>query len=293
MPIHVITGPTIKFPHAHTFLIESDGKLLLADPGCGKDTLFTWLKQHNLDLAQIDTLLISHPHSDHVSISKELVEKSPRLHVMAHKDAVPLIEDWEEFKIAFGDFSPSEWELWEKHVRKLTGFQNFGPVNETLVDGQKITVGDLTVEVLHTPGHAQGHLSLFCPELSTLLPFDIDLTSFPWYGAKTSDLNDFVSSTKRLQGLEVEKVITSHHKLLTGVESSKSFESYLNKIKQRGERVKALILEGLTFDEVVARAPIYGTAFQGGLPSMIHRFEQVMVRMHLERLGLLSEVFAT
>ncbi|MFQ5976604.1 MAG: MBL fold metallo-hydrolase [Candidatus Heimdallarchaeota archaeon] len=292
MPIHVITGPTLKFPHSQTFIIESNGELLLADPGCGRDTLFSWLNQHRLDLAQIDTLLISHPHSDHISISKELVEKSPRLHVMAHKDAVPLIEDWEQFKIAFGDFSLAEWELWEKYVRKLTGFQNFEPVNETLVEGQKITVGNLTVEVLHTPGHAQGHLALVCPELSTLLPFDIDLTSFPWYGAKTSDLNDFVRSTKRLQGLEAKTVITSHHKPLRGVEISKSFENYLNKIKQRGKRIEALVSEGLTFEEIIDRAPIYGTDFRG-IPSMIHKFEQVMVRMHLERVGLLSEVFVT
>ncbi|MHA2231697.1 MAG: hypothetical protein ACXAB4_04335, partial [Candidatus Hodarchaeales archaeon] len=72
----------------------------------------------------------------------------------------------------------------------------------------------------------------------------------------------------------------------------KSFENYLNKIKQRGERVKALVSEGLTFEEIVDRAPIYGPDFHG-IPSMIHKFERVMVRMHLERLGLYSEVVAT
>ena len=106
--IHILAGPTLKFPLAQAFLIESNGELLLADAGCGRDTLFGWLEKHNLSLTQIDTLLISHPHSDHIAISKQLVERNPRLHVMAHKDAIPLIEDWEQFKVAFVDLSPPQ-----------------------------------------------------------------------------------------------------------------------------------------------------------------------------------------
>ncbi len=258
--IHVITGPTIKFPLSQTFLIESNGEFLLVDPGCGRSTLFTWLKQHAIEFGQIDRLLISHPHSDHIAISKELVERYD-LHV---------------------DLLPSEWEWWEKSVRELTGFQNFSPVHEALMDGQRIRVGELTLEVLYTPGHAPGHLALVCPELSTLLPFDIDLTSFPFYGSKASDLEAFISSTERLRELDVERVISSHRRPLLHDEITESFDIYLKEIELREQRISALAENGLSFEEIVERAPIYGKMVDDA--PILRKFEREMVRMHLEKL---------
>lgn len=280
--IHVITGPTIKFPLSQTFLIESDGEFLLVDPGCGRETLFTWLKDRGLEMAQIDRLLISHPHSDHVAISKELIEGNPHLHVMAHEEAVSFIEDWELFKASFVDLSPSEWEWWEKSVRELTGFQNFSPVHEALTDGQRIRVGELTLEVLYTPGHSPGHLALVCPELSTLLPFDIDLTSFPFYGSKASDLEAFIQSTEQLRKLDVERAISSHRRPLLHDEIAESFDIYLRKIVLREQRISALAEKGLSLEEIVERAPIYGKRISDA--PILRKFEREMVRMHLDRL---------
>ncbi|MHA2270391.1 MAG: MBL fold metallo-hydrolase [Candidatus Hodarchaeales archaeon] len=279
--IHVITGPTIKFPLSQTFLIESNREFLLVDPGCGRSTLFTWLREHNIEFGQIDRLLISHPHSDHIAISKELVERY-ELHVMAHEEAIPLIESWELFKTSFVDLLPSEWEWWEKSVRELTGFQNFSPVHEALTDGQRIHVGELTLEVLYTPGHAPGHLALVCPELSTLLPFDIDLTSFPFYGSKASDLEAFISSTERLRELDVERVISSHRRPLLHDEITESFDIYLKEIELREQRISALAEKGLSFEEIVDRAPIYGKMVDDA--PILRKFEREMVRMHLEKL---------
>jgi len=162
-------------------------------------------------------------------------------------------------------------------------------VDEALREGQSLVVGELTLNIIYTPGHTPGHISLHCPELSTLLSFDIDLTSFPWYGNKNSDLNDFVESTQKLQQLDVSRVLTSHCRPLSGQEIPERFENYINKIELREQRIKALVMDGLSFQEIVDQAPIYGQ-----IPfSIFRKFEQEMVKLHLVSLGLHDELIST
>jgi glyoxylase-like metal-dependent hydrolase (beta-lactamase superfamily II) len=51
-------------------------------------------------------------------------------------------------------------------------------VAHRLVDGERIDLGGMTLETIHTPGHTPGHLSFLVPEHGLLFSADVDLAPF-------------------------------------------------------------------------------------------------------------------
>ncbi len=124
--------------HSSWALTGSDGIILI-------DTLYDYatdeaivggLKKLGLDPANIKYVIISHAHGDHVGGAKLIQDRfHPRL-VMAAPD----------------------WESIEKSVNQ---FPNGKPKRDIVAtDGQKITLGDVSVTLIATPGHTPGTLSM-------------------------------------------------------------------------------------------------------------------------------------
>lgn len=76
---------------------------------------------------------------------------------------------------------PADRFLWDEHY----------PVtpDRDLVDGGTITVGDVTLEVLHTPGHTPGSCCLYAPQLGVVFSGDTLFPGGP--GATRHDYSDF------------------------------------------------------------------------------------------------------
>jgi glyoxylase-like metal-dependent hydrolase (beta-lactamase superfamily II) len=79
-----------------------------------------------------------------------------------------------------------------------------------LFDGQlTIDGGDLTLELIPTPGHSPDHVSIFLPEIRTLLAGDAAELPFPF--ARTPEsLGEMRDSLARLRALEAETVLYCH-----------------------------------------------------------------------------------
>ncbi|TNM38562.1 MBL fold metallo-hydrolase [Nocardioides albidus] len=92
---------------------------------------------------RVKAIVCTHAHDDHVRVAPELREKvvAP---ILLHPDDKPL------------------WEL--THTQYLWDVD--------LADGQTLEVGDTTLQVLHTPGHAPGAVCLYSPELGCVFTGD-------------------------------------------------------------------------------------------------------------------------
>jgi len=101
---------------------------------------------------------------------------------------------------------PADLELWNmKHPdRKPDG---------ELADGQTITVGGITLQVLHTPGHSPGAVCLYAPDLGTVFSGDTLFAGGP--GATGRSFSDFptiiTSIRERLLTLPEETVVNTGH----------------------------------------------------------------------------------
>lgn len=93
-----------------------------------------------------------------------------------------------------------------------------------LEDKQKIQVGDIEIEVIHTPGHAQGCVCFYMKEQNTLISGDaLFQGSIGRLDLPTSDAEKMWPSLKKLEGLPPNtRVIPGH-----GEETTIGDESWL------------------------------------------------------------------
>lgn len=112
----------------------------LVDPGGDLDRLKAAVAHYGVTLEKI---LLTHGHADHCGqsgmLAKELGLPIEGPHEADRFWIARLEDDGPRFGMHCEIFEPDRW----------------------LVDGDTVTVGDLTLEVLHCPGHTPGHVVFF------------------------------------------------------------------------------------------------------------------------------------
>lgn len=139
--------PRFYTTYTNLYLIVGSHSALLIDTGCG---LFP-LKPIITDLILDRKLIVvnTHSHFDHIGGNHEFNE------IYIHK------EEFESllvpFDIKFMQDSPKEIvKLYERINYTLPPANNVKPIK----DGEIIDLGKVTVEIIHTPGHSSGSISL-------------------------------------------------------------------------------------------------------------------------------------
>ena len=130
----------------NTYILNDETKdCVIIDPGCStqaeENELFGYIDSHQLKPLMI---INTHGHVDHV-VGNSAVKRRYGIKVAAHPDTKP-------------DFTQA------KRQAVWLGFQPVGDIDlpdVDLQDGQEIKIGDSSLEVICTPGHAKGSISLY------------------------------------------------------------------------------------------------------------------------------------
>lgn len=199
---------------ANVYLLVSESELTLVDGGIGGDAdrIVAQLKGAGFDPSEVASIVVTHAHADHVGGVKDLAQKC-NAKVIAHREEVPYIEGKESLPAR-------SWV--QKAMKWIGGIMPLeGPgveVARGLEEGERLdALGGL--EVIHTPGHTPGSVTLYQEEKGVLLCGDLLTNGNPLtgrgglqYGPRAFSVNpgQMERSAKKLSSLEVRALCVGH-----------------------------------------------------------------------------------
>jgi len=174
---------------AFVYLLFGDSIHLIDSGVAGAaGAIWDYIKQQGRDPQEVSSLILTHSHPDHLGAAKSLKAQTGCT-IFAHKNEQDWIEDTEK----------------QYQDRPVPGFHTLveGAVEvDVLVeDGELLELEkDLRCQIIHTPGHSRGSISLFFEEESAL--FTGDTLILPGDLPIYEDISQCFASIKRLQKIQ-------------------------------------------------------------------------------------------
>jgi glyoxylase-like metal-dependent hydrolase (beta-lactamase superfamily II) len=108
---------------------------------------------------------------------------------------------------------PSAREVLRDKASQDSRFRNVDLIGPDITFSGSMTLngGDLTLELIHTPGHTPDHVAVWIPELRICLA--VDAVEYPIpevWGKNAGDLRSIRSSLERIRDLDARLVIPAH-----------------------------------------------------------------------------------
>lgn len=189
---------------------KKTGKAALIDSGDRPDAFIQAAKTSGLT---IEKLLQTHAHIDHVA------------GLAATKRALPLPLYLHQDDLQIYEFVPQQAKMYGFPVEDLPPIDHFYAENEI------IEIGDLRLEVLHTPGHSPGHVCLYERTHGIMIGGDllfrqsIGRTDLP-----LCDPQKMMQSLKRVMELPDEVVVFPGHMEPTTIGFERTMNPFLRNL---------------------------------------------------------------
>ena len=264
-----------RFPYCACLYLKGRNLRVLIDAGMGASHLAPVQKWG------IDILILTHCHIDHRLTRKQI----PDVPVWCHEADAPYLNDRNLFFDAIG-LQRSGLNLAE-HLDDTNGMFQI-EIGHYLLDQERLDLGGISLETIHTPGHTPGHLAFYIPEADLLFAADVDLTSFgPFYGHDFADIGEFIQSIEKLRRLNARIVTTGHAGPFNGQVKEK-FKAYENIVYHRDRLILEQLTQPKTLDDFRGRNLIFRS--YPDYADLIRWFELVHIEKHLERLKAMGKV---
>jgi len=187
LPLPPAAGRTLGSVQVH--LIEGD-PLTLIDTGTrtpeSRAVLESALEELGYDLTDIERVILTHAHSDHMGLVQGIRDAGASLECWVHGDDAPMVEAQDEL---LGARSEGILELFQEQglppervdrmdagrletLRRVAAESQSTRVDRTLGDGDRVAFKDFGLVVRHSPGHTPGHILLEDEESQILFTGD-------------------------------------------------------------------------------------------------------------------------
>jgi len=270
-----------KYPLCNSLYIDDDIRAIF-DAGSDEFTLQDMVEEKGLDV-----LINTHYHEDHISYNYLF----PDAALWVPGEEADCFSSMETFLRYFGVLGTDYEQVYTEMLVTEYNYQEREPALE-FSGGEVIDFGHLKCEVLHTPGHTCGHLSFLFPDQGILFTGDLDLTDFgPYYGDAVSDIDQTITSVKRLADIGADITITSHEAGIIRGDIRKQAESYLAVIDSRDSSILEFLDRPRTREDIIDQWLIYRRP--RGPVGFYSFLERNMIGRHLERLLRAGQIIET
>jgi len=224
------SGPLARF--VSIYIISTPRSLTLIDTGVAgsEEIIFSHLQRSGRRPEEISLLILTHAHPDHIGAAKAIREATGCT-IAAHGADQAWIEDTDR----------------QNRERPVPGFYQLvgGPVavDRILEDGDTIEMGEgLTLEVIHTPGHSPGSISLLL--LPDMALFSGDAIPVPGYLPIYDDPVASLKSIERLMAIDgITSLFSSWDELKEGEEVYWAMDDGYARIQEVHEVVKGVLAD--------------------------------------------------
>ncbi len=189
---------------------ESSLEAIVVDPADGYKLIVSQIEKHNLIPIYI---VNTHGHPDHISGNKRLMAIYPDAKLAIHPADMEMLNDTDNF------------------LAMYLGIEGEQPQPDLLLsEGDVIEFGGMKLQVLETPGHTEGSVSLYSAEYNILLSGDtLFHRSYGRTDLPGGNERKIIESLKRLFALPPETLVYAGH----AEDTSIAYEMEQNPIAKR------------------------------------------------------------
>lgn len=212
----------------NAYIVKGDDGDILVDTGWdspeGLSAFIKGVEWDRLKLKDIRQIVVTHIHPDHYGLATKLKELCGA-RVAMHRTEAKLIDsryvDFEELttkvKAELASYGVPQAEVAEfvEASAWMRGFVPPEPPEVVLEEGDAISNGSFRFEVMETPGHSPGHISLYEPMKGLFFCGDFVLYDvIPYVGlhpqSGDNPLGDYLDSLKNVKDLSVSFIFPGH-----------------------------------------------------------------------------------
>ena len=226
------------------------GRFVVIDPGSAladdNEQLLTVIARRVAQGGRVEAIVLSHHHRDHVE-GVDAIARALSIPVWAHAET----------------------------FARIAALPKTVPTR-TLADGDTLDLDGTVLRVLHTPGHAPGHLAFFDDRRRALLAGDlVSGLSTILVGPADGDMSGYLDSLRRVAALDPKTVFPSHGPPLPAA----SLAATIAHREKREAGILAVLADGVArglsaiANEAYAEAPV--------TPAFLR---EMQTRAHLEHL---------
>lgn len=256
-PIHTFRHESHMWPApASTFLVRDSEGGAIIDIGCGEQEGYRsfreFLASHGLLPCDIHTVVLSHAHPDHMGAVPFLLEEAePRIFIHPLEEELAreprlLNESFDMGHIAryyrerLGDADPESVDIIDYFSRLCP--MGSAEATDLIEEGDTVSLGGRDLEVIHTPGHAPGHVCFYDRSERLLLSGDLVGAVVAWYCPSGGGAEGYLDSLEKIESLPTDIIIPSHGEDIRDVKGA--IERTRDVITSREERILEMLAGG-------------------------------------------------
>ncbi|MFW9874281.1 MAG: MBL fold metallo-hydrolase [Candidatus Thorarchaeota archaeon] len=173
------------------YLFKTEDVYVLIDAGLNftdwEKTFFSELNKLNISIEDVDYLIVTHEHPDHLGLMNSLKRKNPDIQILMHEltqetmswmiNADNISEKQKrvgELKLQMAKYGVSQ-KQGDKIMKFLTvmrSFTQYQASDRILRDNEEISINGNKLLIIWTPGHSLGHICIFNENTSHLFAGD-------------------------------------------------------------------------------------------------------------------------
>jgi len=286
--IHSIPAP-VSFLASHTgplappnvFLVMDQGEGALFDSGFGDEQSIRTRLDYLRERPQIRLrhIVLSHHHLDHASGAHQL-RQATGAQIVIHRQEERFLLDWQEE-------APQDMDVPAERREMIEQFRRFRRLAADAVpdilpdDGATLSVGGLTLEIVHTPGHTMGSICVYVREERALLMGDtaLGLGTVAIPPPPHGDMALYLQSLERLKGYDAALMLPGHGPVVHDV--ARKLQEIIDHRHEREKQILKLIAEDKRTPKAMLSA-IYPELDRRVVPSALRQIEAHLAKLLAE-----------